>query len=358
MTRRLPSLDLIRGIAIFAMVQTHIWEFYIGKPVGPGIYVSTWFSSPLGGYAAPLFTLISGMGAQLAAQSLLFRSKSQPGKEWQFLRRGAALFLLATLVNFVAGPLLHVLDISILNWGVLQLIGACLCLVPIFIRLSKPAKIAWVIIPAALAEWVFPTHTFATPLFTGFAPPFPWSSLFFGGMLVGDAYTHLLQSPERRFWLRLAFTGLLFLFPIGLMLHLHYRPFTWAHMANPNLTTLAVFSGCFILLVAGFGFLLDQREYKFPGMGALSGLGRHALTVYYLQLIGIVLSAKVIYYFFGVSLNLNWAWFLPLVVAALLILHVIVNVIWAKFDYLFSVEWLLAKVVKWASPGLQRAKAG
>jgi hypothetical protein len=196
-------------------------------------------------------------------------------------------------------------------------------------------------------------------LFTGFAPPFPWASLFFGGMLVGEAYSRVLQSNDRRSWLQFGVTGLLFLFPVGWVLDLQYRSFTWQHQADPSLTALLVFFGCFIILVAGFGFLLDRREYQFPGLGALVGLGKHALTVYYLQLVGIVLSAMLVRALFGSILNLSWYWFLPLFFAALIILHLVVNVIWEKFDYRFSVEWLLAKIVKGtAFPGLSHAEAG
>lgn len=351
-------MDFIRGIAILAMVQSHIWEFYIGKPVGPGVYLLKWFSSPLGGYSAPLFTLVSGMSAHLAVQQIVPHSESHLGLGKRFLRRGTALFLLSTLVNILAGPVLHVLDISMLNWGILQLIGACLCLVPVFVRLKGTAKIAWVLTPSLLAGWIAPNKSLAAALFTGFAPPFPWASLFFGGMLVGEAYIRLLSPSDRRSWLHFAFPGLLFLFPMGLALHLQYRSFTWQHMASPGLTALVVFFGCFILLVAGFGFLLDQCEYQFPGLGVLVGLGKHALTVYYLQLVGIVLSSMLVRNLFGLSLNLSWSWFLPMFGIALLILHWIVNVIWAKFDYLFSVEWLLAKVVKVsASSELHHAEA-
>lgn len=358
MNRRLASLDLIRGLAILAMVQAHIWEFYIGKPSGLGVYLFRWISNPLGGCAAPLFTLISGVSACLAVRSNLLRTEGQPGMDRLFFRRGTALFLLSTLVNFLAGPLLHVIEISLLNWGILQLIGACLCFVPIFVRLSGAGKITWVVVPALLAAWLAPGCSITAALFAGFAPPFPWASLFFGGMLLGEAYSRLLSSSDRRSWLRFTGIGLLFLFPVGWVLHLHYRSFTWQHLANPSLTALVVFSGCFIILVAGFGFLLDRREYHFPGSGALAGLGRHALTVYYLQLVGIVLSAMAVRALFGISLDLSWLWFLPMFVIALLILHWIVNVIWAKFDYLFSVEWLLAKAIKVeASSGLQRAKA-
>jgi len=317
-----------------------------------------WISSPLGGYAAPLFTLISGMSAYLAVQHITPQSESHPGSDKRFLRRGTALFLLSTLVNILAGPVLHVLDISILNWGILQLIGACLCLVPVFVRLNGTAKIAWVITPTLLTTRIAPSQSLTAALFTGFAPPFPWASLFFGGMLVGDAYTRILSSSDRRSWYHFAFSGLLFLFPFGLVLHLQYRSFTWQHVASPGLTALVVFFGCFILMVAGFGFLLDQGEYQFTGLEALVGLGKHALTVYYLQLVGIVLSSMLVRNLFGSSLNLSWLWFFPMFGVALLILHCLVNVIWAKFDYLFSVEWLLAKVAKVsASSELHQAEA-
>ncbi len=172
MTRRLPSVDFLRGFAIVAMIQTHLWAALFAPVGGLAEAFHRWFVAPVGGHAAPLFVLISGISAYLAVRTLRMRALEEAIVP-SFLKRGLALFGLSTVVNVAAGPWLHVLDISLLNWGVIQLIGLCLCLVPVFSRLHWFGKAVWVAAPLAISMCFCPTVEAGRVLCTGFAPPFP-----------------------------------------------------------------------------------------------------------------------------------------------------------------------------------------
>lgn len=332
-------------MAIFAMVQTHIWQFYIAKPQGFGCYIYNFFVHPLGGYAAPLFTLIAGMSACLAYQALVRRCSSKKSIFNQFALRGLFLFLLSTLVNFLNGPVLHILDISILNWGVIQLIGFCLFFVPIFLQLPFFFRLLFVFLPVIMADRVYPVYPVLPWLHEGFAPLFPWSSLFWGGVLVGEGYNRTVLTQNNRLtWIMLSES--LLIFSASFILNFTYLPFSWAHEARLNATTILIFQGLFILLVLSLGYLLDRKGYRFSGMQAVIGLGKKGLTVYYLQLFGIVAPAFLVNLLVGYSPQIHWVWFFPLVFLTMLVLHLFVNFLWAKYDFFLTLEWSLTKIVK------------
>jgi len=345
MTKRLPSVDFLRGFSIVAMIQTHLWVAFFAPVGGVAEALHRWLVAPLGGHAAPLFVLVSGMSAHLAVRALRRRACEEAIVP-TFLKRGLALFGLSTVVNVAAGPWLHFLDISLLNWGVIQLIGLCLCLVPQFVRLRGFGKAVWVVAPLILSGWICPTVEVARVFCSGFAPPFPWAALFFAGFLVGEGYTWAWQSGSVRRLCGLASIGLFLVVPLGLLLNAVYRPLVWTHTPNMSLTSAFVFMGDFVLLVALCGYLLDYRGPQAKVVDSVVGLGQHALTLYYLQLGGIVLLPTVLRHIVGHRPVLGPIWFLPLLLVVLLLCHVIINVLWRHFDYRLSLEWWLSLLMK------------
>jgi len=343
MTERLKSVDFVRGLAIVFMIQTHIWEYYIAVPNELGSCLHHGLVEPLGGYAAPLFTLVSGLSTYFAIQS---HGTPMP---WdlapKLLKRGGTLFLLSTAVNVVAGPVLKVIDISILNWSVIQLVGFCICLVPVYARLRWSFRLLWTAIPLILSEWLYSTDGSFSVFFVGFSPPIPWSFLFFTGMLVGKCYAFVLQTGFSSKTTSVALAGVLLIWLAGHGLNIAYQPLTWNHTAHANITSMIVFAGCFVPLVGALGYLLDYRRFKHRLVDITVGWGQHSLTIYYLQLIGIVAGAALITSTLGYPLVLEWVWFLPLLTLVLFVFHIIINVIWPKCDYALSLEWFFARYV-------------
>jgi uncharacterized membrane protein len=349
MNRRLESVDFVRGVAILAVIQTHVWEFYMAKPDGWGSHLLKWLvAPPLRGYAAPLFILVAGLSAHLSVRSL-YLSAAQDGKpsSSRFFIRGGFLLALSTGLNVVTGPVLHLLPISILNWSTIQLIGFCLCLVPVYARLRPVQKVVWLAVPLILSEWHYLGGLSLPLLFDGFAPPFPWAFLFFAGLAAGEGYTLALDKLSlRRLWL-LALTGGLLAGPTSLLLDHFYRPFDPNHVATPAITAVCAFVGTFLLLVATCGYLLDWGTSRRRSLATrlVAGWGQHSLSIYCVQLVGIVGSAIILSTVTGSSIRLGWAWFGPSFLLALLLIYLTFDIVWARFDYVLGLEWVFRKLL-------------
>lgn len=247
MNRRLQSIDFVRGIAVVAMIQTHVWEHYVARPNGSGLFLLNWLVGPIGGYAAPLFILVSGLSAYFSVLSLRRRGYGDRKASFsKFFVRGGFLFMLSTVINVLIGPILHVVPASVLNWSTIQLIGSCLFLMPLFVRLGWTHKALWLAAPLLLSE-LHNLHSELVPhLFGGFSPPFPWASLFFAGVVAGEAYTLALEKFNLERLAVLAMVGALLVGPMAFLLHRFYRPFDPNHASNPSITSVSVFVGVFL----------------------------------------------------------------------------------------------------------------
>lgn len=99
--------------------------------------------------------------------------------------------------------------------------------------------------------------------------------------------------------------------------------------------------------MATCGWFFDWRSSarSAPVICIVVGWGQHSLSIYYLQLVGIVGSAVVLRALTGSTIRVDWQWFALLFVLALLIVYFIVNVVWSRFDYILSLEWFFKKLV-------------
>lgn len=337
MHQRYVSIDFLRGAAILAMIQGHILEYFIAKPNGLGIALHLYFVAPVGAYAAPLFILISGASAYLA------RRNREVGAVLRI--RGALLFALSSMVVVLSNWLLDPQGATTpLNWGPIQLIGFCLVLVPWFARARWPIRLMIVVL-IALAPLVW-RELPGTPLIglfaRGFAPFFPWGALFFGGYMIGEFAFRQPLSPGGELVTALTLcTGLAML--MLLLVALMGLPFEWAHRANPNVTSLVGFVAIFAALLAVTRTLLDEKRIDGRLIRCFSGFGQRALTIYYLQLLGIVAAARAYAAWAGRPAEMLWQWFLPAVGLAALGLHLGINVAWKAHGHAYSLEWLLAR---------------
>jgi hypothetical protein len=261
-----------------------------------------------------------------------------------FYKRGAAIFALSTLINIISGQIYTETMIPILNWSIFQVIGVCLILVPVFAKFNWIGKIIWISVPLFLSEWIYPNKLILEPLFNGFAPIFPWSSLFFAGMLICEV---LFQKEAVDFprLLRFVVVGAIMLI-FGVLLSQIYKPYIRHHVTRFNLTSFVVYLGVFIFLIFLSYYFIDFRNLRSKFTNSIIGFGQYSITIYYLQLFGIVLSPIIIRYFIGYSPQLEIFWFLPSFFMSLFILHIVMNVIWAKFDHIFTMEWILARYTK------------
>src|SRR5688572_27488468 len=123
-TERLHSLDALRGLAVFLMIEQHvgIWVWH-----GPARGETVWDHpillgfNALGGGAAPLFVTLAGLG------SALFVATDRPRTDITLVRRGLVLMLFGLALNFMSP--------SWFSWGswfVLHMMGFAMALGPVW----------------------------------------------------------------------------------------------------------------------------------------------------------------------------------------------------------------------------------
>ena len=115
---RYSSIDVLRTFAIFVMVLVHFGENLSG------------YNSPISGFGAPLFTLLSGVSYRLWVLGQTARGVSELEISKVSIRRGLFVFGLGFAFN-----LLVWLPKDIFNWDVLTFIGAALLLLNVARRI-------------------------------------------------------------------------------------------------------------------------------------------------------------------------------------------------------------------------------
>ena len=213
MDGRLAYIDWARGIAVLLMIEAHSVEAWtrLDARYTHGFRNAT----VLGGFAAPLFLWLAGLGVAIAASRVEARD-GRTAAAAAACRRGLEIFVLAFLFRLQAllltpgGELLTVFRVDILNvmgpsmaaaglvWAALRTTGARV------VALSATATIVAMVTPIARAsarvgllpvwlQWyVRPSGEMTT--FT----LFPWAAFVFAGAAVGVLTAAGARAPGLR----------------------------------------------------------------------------------------------------------------------------------------------------------------
>jgi uncharacterized membrane protein len=196
MSDRLHSLDALRGLAVFLMIEQHvgIWLWH-----GPARGETVWehpvllVFNALGGGAAPLFVTRAGVG------SALFVAGERPRTDVTLVRRGLVLMLFGLALNLMSP--------SWFSWGswfVLHMMGFAMALGPLWRRLPNAwllvacavvlvATIAvrlWLDTPISLTnqrmrDLTLPGGALRLALAEGQFPILPWLTFYLAGFVAG-----------------------------------------------------------------------------------------------------------------------------------------------------------------------------
>ncbi|TXS40952.1 DUF418 domain-containing protein [Streptomyces sp. uw30] len=319
--RRLPLLDVLRGVAILGTLMTNVWIFTgpgaewgaLQSGMSTGAVVGT-FSVLANGKFLSLLTILFGVG--LAIQ---YASAERRGQPWPGRYRWRALFLFAEgTVHFVL----------VFAWDVLMGYAVTALLVARLLTRSERAqrRVMW---------WAAGIHLTVIGLLTAALTLADDDS---GGTVsreVVDLYAHGSYADQIAFRLEnaialrmepvLTFFLLLFLFLLGVRLfragafgadekgrRLRSRLLAWglglglplnvaATLGGPDLVLLARY-GAAPLLALGYigliGAVVDRVRRPGPLMTGLSSVGRTALSGYVLQNVLCVLVS------YGIGLGL------------------------------------------------------
>jgi uncharacterized membrane protein len=308
---RLRSLDWARGAAVLLMIEAHTVDAW----VRPADRASIAFRdlTILGGFAAPLFLWLAGVGVALSAARTAARTGSRAAAVHAICSRGLEIFVLAFLFRlqaFVISPGSHPITlfrVDILNvmgpamvaagllWGsassttaralAYAIAGAAIAIATPLVRDSPlvdvlPLWIQWYVRPAG-------EHTTFTLL--------PWAGFVFAGAAVG---TLLAANPERRMPVLHAFLagGGVVLVAIGF--YTAAQPMLFPHSAfwTSSPTFFAIRVGVLMLAAAALfaiDYLAGRHGIESELMGRrrssssvsrwLVALGRSSLFVYWIH---------------------------------------------------------------------------
>jgi uncharacterized membrane protein len=349
---RLYSLDALRGLAVFLMIEQHvgIW-MWRGPARGETVWdhpVLLGFNA-LGGGAAPLFVSLAGVG------SALFVAGQRPRTDATLVRRGLVLMLFGLALNFMSP--------SWFSWGswfVLHMMGFAMALGPLWRRLPNWALLVgcgavlvstvlvrlWLDTPISLTnqrmrDVTLPGGAFRLALAESQFPILPWLTFYLAGFVAGR---WLLV---RRYG-HIALLGLAF-FVLGGGGHL-----LWKAGALPGEFAFRAFEmhlGFFPASVAIVGLLLGGAlvvialvswfETKRPlrSTHPMVTLGRISLTLLMIH----VPLFRDLSRPFGLWRGLG-PWLSLTVVFGFFALALLAAVAWKRIDYRYGAEWLLRRL--------------
>uniref|UniRef100_UPI003B3B70A6 heparan-alpha-glucosaminide N-acetyltransferase domain-containing protein n=1 Tax=Brevibacterium sediminis TaxID=1857024 RepID=UPI003B3B70A6 len=187
---RLVGLDVARGIALLAMMVTHI--FALGDETG----MPTW-AAVFAGRASALFAVLAGCSLVLSTRSRMAVSERLRDAAPGVLIRAAAIVLIGLCLGSISG----LLAVILVNYGIM------FALALFFLRLRAGALFTiagvWMVLSPVVSMWVRSTFLlepsylpmgffdFATPgtmltdlFLTGYYPVLQWLSYILLGMAV------------------------------------------------------------------------------------------------------------------------------------------------------------------------------
>jgi len=222
--QRRTYIDWARGIAVLVMIEAHTTDAWTRPSLKHTIAFRD--AAVLGGFAAPLFLWLAGLGVVMAATRAFERSGSRTSAADAVARRGIEIFILAFLFRlqaFVLSPGSH--PITLFRVDILNVMGPAMAVTAlIWLAVSEPRArvVAYAAIAAAIAM--------ATPIVRA-APAvgqlpvwmqwymrpsgdhttftlFPWAGFVFAGAAIGSLVASVRRSSaETRLQAAIAIAG-------------------------------------------------------------------------------------------------------------------------------------------------------
>jgi uncharacterized membrane protein len=301
---RRPYLDALRGVAVLVMIEAHVIDSWTRDADHHLHYYRQ--SMVLGGFAAPLFLFVAGIGVAMSASSKARRLGDERAAARMVRNRGLQIFALAFLFRLQSvilsnGEAWTLLKVDILNIMGLAIAG-CALLWPtvqgtraraaLFGALSTLLVLVTPAVRAmpSLARLPDPIEGYIRPVpaLTNFTI-FPWAAFVTAGVVIGillDSARTAEADRRTNLWLGTAGAGLAFLaWRASFLPPLDPRSAFWTTSASFFFVRLGV-------MTAGLGvlYLWEQRPVfrAAPGparsrWSPVQTLGRSSLFVYWIH---------------------------------------------------------------------------
>jgi uncharacterized membrane protein len=299
LSSRRRYIDWARGIAVLIMIQAHAldaWTRHADRTsLGFGYFLV------LGGFAAPMFLWLAGLGLVLSAERVLAKTGRRRAAAEAVVRRGAEIFILAFLFRiqaFIISPgsspitlfrvdILNVMGPAMAVAGLIWAIGrnrqgaAVACgLMAVALAMLTPVvrQAEWVNVLPLWTQWYlrpFGDHTTFTLL--------PWAGFVFAGAAYGSLLAHAQDSHgERLMVMGLSLTGAAVLV-LGLLTASMPSIYAVSNFWTSSPTYFAVRVG---VLMAALGVLFSLtavEAWMSRPLAILEKFGRNSLFVYWIH---------------------------------------------------------------------------
>jgi uncharacterized membrane protein len=198
-TRR-TYLDVLRGVAVLVMIEAHVIDSWTREADRHTMAFGQ--SLILGGFGAPLFLFLAGVGVAMSAGSKSRRFGDDPAAAAAVARRGLQIFGLAFLFRFQSFVLSNAPSWTMLKVDILNIMGPAMIAavgVWVIVRGVRARIAAFAIATIAVLLITPPIRSF-TPLASlpdsleGYLRPipgltnfsfFPWAAFVMAGAIVG-----------------------------------------------------------------------------------------------------------------------------------------------------------------------------
>jgi uncharacterized membrane protein len=298
---RLLYLDWLRGVAVLAMVMTHVsdsWTRDADKHSEP--YFTLLF---IGGIASSLFLFLAGVATAMSATSKGRQCGSARQAAAIVRRRGWEIFVLGVIFRIQAqvlgfAPFMNVFKVDMLNTMGLSIVaaswlwplarerrGRLIVFVATMVTITMVTPLiraaGW---PAPLPD---PLEAYLRPAgpFAAF-PLFPWAGFLFAGVLVGDLVDAVRQAPGRQLALQLGIATTAAI-GIGLAWLASFQPsiYPQAEFWHSSPTFFFIRLGVVALTVPAAWLIetLSARVQWMEWLQPLTTLGRSSLFVYWIH---------------------------------------------------------------------------
>jgi uncharacterized membrane protein len=298
-SRRRTYIDWARGIAVLVMIEAHTLDAWTRPASRSGV----WFgdASILGGFAAPLFLWLAGVGVALAASRTAERTGSRSRAVDAVVRRGLEIFILAFLFRlqaFILSPGAH--PVTLFRVDILNVMGPAIVVTalvwacgrtaaPRVIAFSALAILVAMITPLirqttavdALPVWMQwylrPSGDHTT--FTGL----PWAGFVFAGGAVGVLIAEARDDRlERRLQVVLGVTGAAL---IALGFYTATRPSIYAVSSfwTSSPTWFCIRTGILMVALAAMYAFEALVSRAGAALRPLARMGQSSLFVYWIH---------------------------------------------------------------------------
>jgi len=295
---RRAYIDWARGLAVLVMIEAHTSDAW----TRPADKSSAAYAAAviLGGFAAPLFLWLAGLGVALAASRTAARTGSRRAAVEAALKRGLEIYILAFLFRlqaFIVSP--PSTPLKLFRVDILNVMGPAMAIAGLVWGLSASARsrAAFYAVIAAVFAMVTPIvraspRVDALPLwFQWYARPagefttftlFPWAGFVFAGAAVGCLVAETASASERVLQTRVGLAGLAVIV-LGFVAAAQPSIYQSSSFWTSSPTWFAIRVGIMMEVLAGCFALERILGQRAASLGVLAKIGRSSLFIYWIH---------------------------------------------------------------------------